>query len=131
MAKQLLDPRSDIKLKEFGGDRSKFEHWAYMFESYVHLLGWGSQIEEAIGCTTKIDPEALGEAAREYNEHPYWLLATKVQGPAASVVKLVKRGNGMEAVRKLYKEYRTGLAEDHSQMLSMILTPTWWATREI
>ena len=43
---------------------------------------------------------------------------------------LVERGSGIEAVRMIYKEYRTGLAEDHAQMLSMVLTPTWWKDPE-
>ena len=129
-ARQLLDTRGDTKLASFSGDRSKFEAWAFLFESYGHLLGWGEQIDMAIKEQAPIEAAALGDVARSLNHDLYYLLASKMQGPAASVVKLVERGNGLEAVRMLYKEYRTGLAEDHSQMLSMILTPDWWKTRD-
>ena len=79
--RQVLDTQSDVQLKDFNGNRSKFEHWAYMFESYVHLLGWGSQVEEAIRQPTSIDPEKISSSAKECNGDLYWLLATKVQGP--------------------------------------------------
>ena len=45
MARQLLDTRADAKLSEFAGVREKFENWAFLFESYAHLFGWGEYVE--------------------------------------------------------------------------------------
>ena len=129
-ARQLLDTRGDVKLSEFSGNRDRFEQWAFNFESYAHLLGWGTYVDAAIREDRPIPPERLDEAATRINGDIYFLLATKVKGPACSVVKLVERGNGLEAVRCLYREYRTGLAEDHAALLAMVLTPTWWKDRE-
>ena len=129
MARQLLDTRTEAKLGDFDGQRDKFEQWAFMFESYSHLLGWGIYVDAAIVSADPLVLTTLSDGARAISGDVYFLLAAKVKGPACSVVKLVDRGNGLEAVRRLYKEYRTGLAEDHAQLLAMVLTPTWWADR--
>ena len=47
-----------------------------------------------------------------------------------SVVKLTERGNGFEAMRRFYQEFRPKLNEEHGAMLQQILTPTWWRERE-
>ena len=128
--RQLLDTRDSARLSDFSGDREKFEQWSFMFESYAHLMGWGRFIEAAIREQNPITQERLGADCAAINGDVYYLLAARVKGPACSVVKLVERGNGMEAVRRIYKEYRAGLAEDHASLLSMVLTPTWWKDRE-
>ena len=43
-----LDTRSDAKLGDFDGKRDKFEQWAFMFESYAYLMGWGILVDAAI-----------------------------------------------------------------------------------
>ena len=70
-----------------------------MFESYAHLLGWGTYVEAAIAERRPFAPERLDEAASLINDHIYFLLVAKVKGPADCVVKLAERGNGLEAVR--------------------------------
>ena len=50
----------------------------------------------------------LAGDAQGMNGDTCYLLANKVKGPACSVVKLVERGNGLDAVRMLHKEYRAG-----------------------
>ncbi len=45
-------------------------------------------------------------------------------------MKLTERGNGLEALRRLYLEFRPRVNEEHGSMLQMILTPTWWMERE-
>ena len=128
-ARQLLDTRSEVKLTDFDGKRERFEQWAFLFECYAHMLGWGEFVDAAIREPDPLGNWRPGQDAQDINSDVYFLLASKVKGPACSVVKLVERGNGLEAVRRLYKEYRTGLAEDHAQMLAMVLTPRWWADR--
>ena len=63
MARQLLDTRSDAKLSDFNGQRDKFEQWAFMFESYSHLLGWGAWVERAIKSLEPIVRERILEGS--------------------------------------------------------------------
>eukprot|EP00974_Lingulodinium_polyedra_P077007 7455810-Lingulodinium_polyedra.AAC.1 len=98
-----LDTRSDAKLGDFDGKRDKFEQWAFMFESYAHLMGWGPLVDAAIREPDPLLESRLGAGAKAINGDIYYLLATKVKGSACSVVKLVERGNGLEAVRRLYR----------------------------
>ena len=60
MARQLLDTRTEAKLGDFNGQRDRFEQWAFMFESYVHLLGWGAFVDAAIRETNPITNDQLG-----------------------------------------------------------------------
>jgi len=46
--RQLLGTWSDAKLDTFNGGRAKFEQWGFLFESYPHLLGWGTFVENAM-----------------------------------------------------------------------------------
>ena len=108
--RQLLDTRNDAKLESFSGARDKFENWAFMLESYCHMLGWSDFTEPAITYDGDLENDMLGQQAKEVSVNLYYLLATKCKGPAASVIKLAGRGNGLVALRSLFKEYRTGLA---------------------
>ncbi len=127
--RQLLDTRSDAKLDNFNAKRESIENWAFMFESYAHLMGWGVLVDAATVEQQLVTDVGLPADARAINHDLYFLLASKVRGPAAAVVKLMDRGSGLEATRRLYKEYRSGLAENHASLLSQILTPTWWRER--
>ena len=60
--RQLLDTRSEAKLDTFNGDRQKFEQWAFLFQSYAHLLGWGVMVDRA---RTKVNPIALADLGEE------------------------------------------------------------------
>ena len=57
-------------------------------------------------------------------------MVDKTDGIASSLVFLVDRGNGWEAVKQLYKEFGPQLAEGDSATLQCVLTPEWWAVEE-
>ena len=127
---QLLDHRGIAKVPIFSGRRQDFEEWAFPFESYCSLLGWEAYVTNAVRNPAEIEivdlltePEAVGRSL-------YHLLVSTVKCTALSVVKLTERGNRLEAIRRLYIEFRPRLNEEHGSMLQMILTPTWWKERD-
>ena len=77
-----LDTRGDAKLDTFNGGRAKFEQLAIIFENYVHLLGWGTFVENATKLQEPIIHDNLGDEAKAMNGDLYYLLANKVKGPA-------------------------------------------------
>jgi hypothetical protein len=127
---QVLDPRGAFKAPTFSGKRDEFESWAFQFESYVGLLGWSDWLVQVRELITEVDELEMSEQTVAVSRQLYHLLVTVVKGPALSIVRLAPRGEGFEAMRRLYRDFRTGLEEDHAVMLASILTPVWWNTRE-
>ena len=122
---QLLDQRGISKCKGFSGKREDFEKFIFPFESYCALLGWESLMIAARDETTEIDNDMLNDDAKAISRSLYHLLVSLCEGMAMNIVKLTERGNGFEALRKLYKEFRPKLAEEAGALLQAILTPTW------
>ena len=127
---QLLDSRGVGKAPTFTGKRADFEDWIFPFESYCGLLGWTQGLEKARDSENPLTADDLGEAGVQVGRSLYHLLASTTKGTAQSIVKLCPRGDGCEAMRRLYGEYRPRLNEEHGQMLQQILTPLWWKERE-
>ncbi|CAK0875518.1 unnamed protein product, partial [Prorocentrum cordatum] len=127
---QLLDSRGIGKVPTFSGKREDFEDWIFPFESYCGLLGWTAGLERSRGAEEPLTADDLGEQGVLVGRSLYHLLASTTKGTAQSVVKLCPRGDGFEAMRRLYREYRPRLNEEHGQMLQQILTPTWWKDRD-
>lgn len=127
---QLLDQRGIGKCKGFSGKREDFEKFIFPFESYCALLGWESLMIAARDETTEIDNDLLNDDAKAISRSLYHLLVSLCEGMAMNIVKLTERGNGFEALRKLYKEFRPKLAEEAGALLQAILTPTWWKERK-
>ncbi|CAK0790198.1 unnamed protein product, partial [Prorocentrum cordatum] len=127
---QLLDSRGIGKVPTFSGKREDFEDWIFPFESYCGLLGWTAGLERSRGAEEPLTADDLGEQGVLVGRSLYHLLASTTKGTAQSVVKLCPRGDGFEAMRRLCREYRPRLNEEHGQMLQQTLTPTWWKDRE-
>ena len=125
----VLDATRQFKAPHFSGRREDFENWIFRFESYSGLLGWDKAVIALSTRKDEIEEDLLDEENNVVSRALYHLLVTVVSGPALSLVKLTQRGWGFEALRRLYREYRTGLHEDHATMLAAILTPTWWGER--
>ena len=62
--------------------------------------------------TTEIDNDLLNDDAKAISRSLYHLLVSLCEGMAMNIVKLTERGNGSEALRKLYKEFRPKFAEE-------------------
>ena len=127
---ELVDSRGVCKFEKFSGKREHFEEWIFPFESYCALLGWSRWVDAAREHRDEIVRIELGDEAELAGRSMYHLLVGTVRGQALALVKLTERGHGLEAIRQLYKEYRSGLNEDHASMLTAILTPKWWKERE-
>ncbi|CAK0811260.1 unnamed protein product, partial [Prorocentrum cordatum] len=127
---QLLDSRGVGKVPTFSGKREDFEDWIFPFESFCGLLGWTAGPDRSREAEEPLTADDLGEQGVRVGRSLYHLLASTTKGTAQSIVKLCPRGDGFEAMRRLYKEYRPRLNEEHGQMLQQILTPLWWKDRE-
>ncbi len=112
-------------MPNLNGKREEFEEWIFPFESYCSLLGWSRWTDGARDAPESIVRETLTDEANDIGRSLYHLLVSQVKGTALSLVKLTDRGNGFEALRKLYKEYKPHLNEEHGAMLQQILTPEW------
>ena len=124
------DPTRGIRPPNYDGRREAFESWAFQFEAYGGLLGWTTLLEAAV--QRQDTPVVLAEQAEEtikISAAIYHILAQCVRGPALSILKLTPRGQGLEAVRRLYREYRPQIEEDFAEVLATILKPTWWHER--
>ena len=126
---QLIDQRGIAKVPTFSGRREHFEEWAFPFESYCGLLGWERFLDSAKVSPDEIEIINLSDEAEAVGRSLYHLLVSSTKGTALSIVRLIERGNGFEAYRKLTLEFRPHLNEEHGVMLQMILTPTWWTER--
>ena len=109
-AVQLLDYRGLGRAPTFSGERRDFETWAFAFESFVELLGWGALIDAAKTHRTEILNDALGAEPRNVSRNLFHLLVQVVRGHAQVLLRLVPRGAGLEAIRVFYREFRAGLA---------------------
>ncbi|CAK0813201.1 unnamed protein product [Prorocentrum cordatum] len=127
---QLLDSRGVGKVPAFSGKREDFEDWVFPFESFCGLLGWTAGLDRSREAEEPLTADDLGEQGVQVGRSLCHLLASTTKGTAQSIVKLCPRGDGFEAMRRLYKEYRPRLNEDHGQMLQQISTPLWWRDRE-
>jgi hypothetical protein len=127
---QLIDHRGVSKVPTFSGRRADFEEWIFPFESYTGLLGWETLMDRTRHERDEIYFLNLSDEAERVGRSLYHLLVSTTKGTALSIVRLTERGNGFEALRKLYLEYRPRLNEEHGSMLQMVLAPTWWKDRE-
>ena len=93
------------------------------------MLGWEKYVAEAAKAQSAITQDMVPAEARGIDSSLYHLLVSLCKGVALSIIKLVARGHGFEALRQLYKEYRPDLNEDHGVLLQHVLNPTWWKER--
>ncbi len=124
-----VDPKGAFKAPTFSGKRDDFGAWVFQMESYAGLLGWEKYFTTISTLQAELDEDLIEEEQKEVSRTLYYLLVTTCRGPALSIVNLTTRGCGLESMRRLYRDYRTGLHEDHATMLAAILTPTWWGER--
>ena len=123
---QLLDSRGVGKVPTFSGRHEDFKEWIFPFESCCGLLAWTDLIEAVLMLDGPANRQQLGAGMEPVGLSLYHLLASTTHGKALSIVKLVDRGNGFEAMRHLYGEYRPKINEEHGALLQQILPPLWW-----
>lgn len=121
----LVDHRRVSKVPTVSGRRHDFEEWVFPFESYCCLLGWDTLVAACRETGSAIETVSLSPETENIGRSLYHLLVSVTKGTALSIVKLTDRGNGFEALRRLYYEYRPRLNEEHGSLLQMAPTPTW------
>ena len=132
MAAAIAEGWSLLSLKEirqhddFSGRESDFEAWAFPFEAEAEELGWGHLVQAAITHTEPIANSTLNAAASDVSKNLYLWLSLKMKGKAQTIVKLAGHGNGFDALRQVYAEFRpSGNTSTHG-MLATIIQPHWW-----
>eukprot|EP00971_Amphidinium_carterae_P177772 3526078-Amphidinium_carterae.2 len=120
-------PLKDVRWVEvFSGNDSDFEAWSFVFESLMIELGWGDLWEETQQREEALVLGSFSETARCVSENLYLILSQRVKGKAQVIVKMTERGNGFEALKKLYKEYRPRAAVSKHNLLQAVIQPSWW-----
>ena len=128
----LLDHKGLGRPPVFDGSRERFEAWCFSFESYCALLGWDGYVTTAVnldpaGYPNGVPRADLGDKGDRVSRQIFHLLVQIVRGHALTHLRMCERGNGLEAIRRIYADYRTGLLEDNAALLQAIIMPAWWA----
>eukprot|EP00971_Amphidinium_carterae_P040071 786750-Amphidinium_carterae.1 len=120
-------PLKDIRWVEtFSGNDGDFETWSFVFESLITELGWGDMWEETLARDGSLLLSSFSETARCVSENLYLILSQRVRGKAQVIVKMTEHGNGFEALKRLYKEYRPSAAVSKHNLLQAVIQPSWW-----
>ena len=106
--------------------KEEFESWAFVFESVAAESGWTDMVVEAVARREPIHQSELGPAVAIVGTNLYAFLANRCRGNAQTIVKLVARGHGFEALRQIYSEFRPHGMEPNAVMLATIVQPFWW-----
>jgi len=126
MAQQLLSLKDIRATTAFSGDAIDFEGWVFEAEAMARELGWEDLWMAARDEVDPIDVVRLNAGAVRIADNLYSLLAMRTRGKAQTIVKLCPRGNGFEALRRIYKEYRPSGDEPELSQLTTIVQPKWW-----
>eukprot|EP00971_Amphidinium_carterae_P350904 6491802-Amphidinium_carterae.1 len=117
----------DIRFAEkFSGKDGDFESWAFVTEAMMQELGWTTWWEEYLSLGRHAPLTQLGEGPKAVSENMYLFLTQRVEGKAQTLVKLCETGHGLEAMRRIYDEYRPAVATSRHGLLVTILQPSWW-----
>ncbi|CAK0789057.1 unnamed protein product, partial [Prorocentrum cordatum] len=97
----------------------------------VAEMGWKSLYDAAVGHAGPIAAEGIQNAETlELSRNLSTFLAMKMRGKAQTMTKLAGAGNGFEALRQIYADYRpSGGTSEHS-LLTTIVQPKWWTSAD-
>lgn len=127
---QLLDTRGFSKVPHFSGKDEDWADYIFKFDGYATLLGWGDRLEKAATHPSVIENSRLLDESRQVSTNLYAILQLNTSGKALGIVRLVPRGEGMEAWRQLHREYAPDVGGRHAGLLRSILNPKWWLDHE-
>jgi len=103
---KMLSLKDIRSFGQFSGMEGDWSSWSFAFEAATGSIGWGSAITSSVTHDTDISFTALSRVNQSIAKNLYTLLALTCKGKALSIIKLCPEGNGLEAVRRLYHEYR-------------------------
>ena len=117
----------DIRLRDtFDGMKENFEGWAFPFETDIDELGWKFLIDKILQENAEITADRLNGIPETVSRNLYLWLTQRMKGKALTLTKLTPRGNGFEALRKIYAEYRPKSEIVDHGLLTAIIQPKWW-----
>ena len=96
-----LDMRMASHAPRFSGDRASFEGWSFAFESFTEIAGWGELIARAVASDVVVDNDVLTDEQAAISRQLFHVLAGATAGHAQTLLRLVPRGHGFEALRQL------------------------------
>ena len=120
----------DIRTHEtFSGDPSEFESYFFALEAEITEMGWKDLLDGAIRHQGTITPASIVNAEiQEVNRNLSTFLSMRMRGKAQTMTRLAGAGNGFEAIRQIYADYRPqGATSEHSLMMT-IVQPKWWTS---
>jgi hypothetical protein len=124
---RLLDPRGVAKPQVFDGSESNWPAWCFVFESYALLLS--KDLAKHMDKAADLDDEPflheMMDNAVELARVLYAILVSVVQNKALSILMNTEKGNGLQAWRRLKREYEPKLPGRHATMLAGLIAPAW------
>ncbi|CAK0831771.1 unnamed protein product, partial [Prorocentrum cordatum] len=111
----------DIRAHDtFGGAQDGFESYFFTMEAEVTEMGWRHLYDAAVTHVGPISSESItNEETRELSRN---------LGTFLAMTKLAGAGNGFEALRRIYADYRPqGGTFEHS-LLTTTVQPKWWSS---
>ena len=103
----LLGSRGFTKPPRFDGRQEQWAAWAFRVESVASLCGWYDYMDQARHAVATINSTSCVGDATEVAKSLYQFLVQTVDGRALQLIRLVQRGDGLEAWRVLCREYQS------------------------
>ena len=105
VAGRLVDMRGVAKPPNFTGLESDWAEWKFRMEAILSLLGLDDLADEAVRDTVNADARLMTDADEMRSKMLYNLLVQLCSGKALSLVRTVRRADGLAAWAKLVREY--------------------------
>ena len=123
----LPDTRGVAKPQVFDGGEGSWPAWCFVFESYPLLLSkdLARDVDKAADLEEEPYLHETADSAVELARVLYAILVSVVQSKALSIMMNVEKGNGLQAWRRLKREYEPKLPGRHATMLAGLIAPAW------
>ena len=128
----VLDPKCLESIKTFSGKDEDYPEWEVKLKSTTTLLGLDGEMAVAIAEPTKdsVMLEALpADEVRNKAKALYHILIQSCQGKALTIVLTCEENNGLQAWRRVKREYKPEVAPRHNAMPISLLTPKFSSDR--
>ena len=103
-AASIIDTKGEVRVGNFNGSDDSWPIWCLRFEACTDLLGWGQFMETAATQPNEIDRTAMSPDSETVGRALYNMLLMKCEEKAFGIARLVQKGHGLEAWRRLKEE---------------------------
>ncbi|CAE8737401.1 unnamed protein product, partial [Polarella glacialis] len=123
VAGRMVDMRGVAKPPNFTGLETDWAEWKFRMEAILSLLGLDDLAEAAVREGVDADARLLSDADELRSKMLYNLLVQLCSGKALSLVRTVRRADGLGSWAKLVRDYEPSVAARHCAKLSSLLCP--------